>query len=420
VQADHDITPRVGVAYDLFGTGRTAVKLNWGRYLAYAANDSPYTSTNPGATVVRNVQNRGWTDTNRNLTVDCDLLNPNANGECAAALGTARNFGQLGSATIVDPSVLNGWGVRPSDYQNTLTVQHQIVPRVSADLSYTHRTFHGFFVTDDLNRNAATAYETYTLTAPNDPRLPNAGQPITFYTVKAAANATAQTILRPETFYGPGRDSHWDGFDLTLNARLRQGLTLQIGASPGHAIVDTCATVGNYNNVGATGAEAGPDPRGCHNVDPWQTQVRGLASYTIPKIDVLISGTVRSQPPLQLTASWQVPNSVIAASLGHLPVGATATGTTTLQLLPLSDSNKLYAGQRRTQIDMRFAKVLRFGRTRSDIGIDLYNLLNTNYATGFNTTYVYTTDNTARPAGWGTPTGIFQPRFVRINYTLDF
>jgi hypothetical protein len=148
--------------------------------------------------------------------------------------------------------------------------------------------------------------------------------------------------------------------------------------------------------------------------------VRGLASYTIPKIDVLISGTVRSQPPLQLTASWQVPNSVIAASLGHLPVGATATGTTTLQLLPLSDSNKLYADQRRTQIDMRFAKVLRFGRTRSDIGIDLYNLLNTNYATGFNTTYVYTTDNTARPAGWGTPTGIFQPRFVRFNFTLDF
>ena len=70
--------------------------------------------------------------------------------------------------------------------------------------------------------------------------------------------------------------------------------------------------------------------------------------------------------------------------------------------------------------DMRFAKVLRFGRTRSDIGIDVYNLLNTNYATAFNTTYIYTTDNAARPAGWGTPTGIFQPRFVRFNYTLDF
>ena len=60
VQAYNDITPRVGVAYDVFGNGKTAVKLNWGRYLAYAANDSPYTSTNPGATITRNVQNRGW------------------------------------------------------------------------------------------------------------------------------------------------------------------------------------------------------------------------------------------------------------------------------------------------------------------------------------------------------------------------
>jgi len=202
VQAFNDISPRIGVAYDVFGTGRTALKLNWGRYLAYAANDSPYTATNPGATIVRNVQNRGWTDTNKNLVVDCSLLNTAANGECAAAVGTATNFGLAGAATAVDPAVLNGWGVRPNDYQTTVTLQHQIVPRVSADLSFTHRTFHGFFVTDDLARNAGTAYETYSLTAPNDPRLPIAGQPITFYTVKAAANVAAQTILRPETFFG--------------------------------------------------------------------------------------------------------------------------------------------------------------------------------------------------------------------------
>ena len=60
VDAYNDITPRVGVAYDVFGNGKTALKFNWGKYLAYAANDTPYTSTNPGATVVRNVLNRGW------------------------------------------------------------------------------------------------------------------------------------------------------------------------------------------------------------------------------------------------------------------------------------------------------------------------------------------------------------------------
>ena len=113
-----------------------------------------------------------------------------------------------------------------------------------------------------------------------------------------------------------------------------------------------------------------------------------------------------------------MPNSVIAAALGHLPPGATATGNT---IIPLADNeHRVYADERRTQIDMRFAKVLRFGRTRTDIGVDLNNLLNTNYATGFNTTYIYNTDNTPRPSGWGTPTSIYNPRFVRLNFTVNF
>ena len=67
------------------------------------------------------------------------------------------------------------------------------------------------------------------------------------------------------------------------------------------------------------------------------------------------------------------------------------------------------------------AKVVRFGPTaRVDVGVDLNNLLNTNYATQFNGTYVYNTDNTPRPSGWGTPTGIYTPRFVRLNFTVNF
>ena len=80
----------------------------------------------------------------------------------------------------------------------------------------------------------------------------------------------------------------------------------------------------------------------------------------------------------------------------------------------------MYADTRRTQIDMRFAKILRFGHTRSNIGVDLNNLLNTNYATGFNTTYAYSAGNTANGGTWANPTSIYTPRFVRINYTLDF
>jgi hypothetical protein len=173
-----------------------------------------------------------------------------------------------------------------------------------------------------------------------------------------------------------------------------------------------------------TGAITGPNPRGCNDVEPWQTTLRGLASYTIPRIDVLVSAVLRSQPPRllgltpQTSANWIVPNSVIAAALGHLPPGAPPTGTTTIPLV--HNDQRVYADERRTQIDMRFAKIVRFGRTRTDIGVDLSNLLNTNYATGFNATYLYNTDNAPRPAGWGTPTSIYNPRFVRFNFTVNF
>jgi len=422
VDAYHDITPRVGVAYDVFGNGRTALKFNWGRYLAYAANDNPYTSTNPGATVVRNVQNRGWTDTDRDLVVDCNLLNPDLNGECAALTGNARNFGQLGAQQVVNPEVLSGWGRRPHDYQTTATIQQQLLPRLSAEVSYTHRTWHSFFVTDDLTRadgNVASYYDSYTLTAPSDPRLAGGGgYPITvFVPTVAAAAVSARQYLTLETDFGPGRDSYWDGVDVTISARLRNGLTAQVGTSTGRGVVDTCETATRFNNVqGAT--IQGPDPRGCNNTEPWQTNLRGLASYTIPKVDVLVSATLRSQAPETITATWQVPNSVIAAALGRLPVGATATGNTNI---PLTDNeHRVYSDERRTQIDMRFAKIFRFGRTRTDVGIDVTNLLNTNYVTNFNTTYIYSTDNAPRPGGWGSPTTIYTPRFVRLNFTVNF
>jgi len=228
-----------------------------------------------------------------------------------------------------------------------------------------------------------------------------------------------------ESDLGSERSSTWDGFDITVNARFRSGLTAQAGTTTGRGHVNTCDVDTLYNQVNAnTGVIRGPDARGCDDLEPWQTTFRGLASYTIPKIDVLVSTVVRSQPSMLLggtpatSANWVVPNSVIATALGHLPPGATAIGTTTIPLV--HNDMRLYADERRTQVDMRFAKIVRFGRTRTDIGVDLNNLFNTNYATGFNTNYTYNTDNAPRPSGWGTPTSIYNPRFVRLNFTINY
>jgi len=430
VHTFNDMTPRVGVAYDVFGNGKTALKFNFGHYLVSATNDGRFTANNPASRAVSSV-NRNWTDTNGNKVVDCDLANFSAQSAidtCGALTGNDLNFGNLGNpSTTNDPATLTGWGVRPNDWQYNITVQQQLIPRVSLDVGYSHRWFKGVTVTDNVLRGPGD-YESYTVIAPSDPRLPDGGgYPIQIFVPTAAAAAiAAQNLVRFETDFGPERDNHYDGVDVTLNARLKQGLTLQAGTTTGRSVVNRCDTQGLIDS---------PDLRDCATNNPFQTTLRGLASYTIPKIDVLVSATLRSQPVQLLSANLNLPNTCIGwvggtaqtgcpqfaqgtvlGLLGRLPAGSLSNGTTTIAI----DDNmrQLWDDSRRTQIDMRFAKIFRFGRTRTDVGVDVSNLLNTNYATARDTTYQIV--NTTVPGGtWNNPTTIYTPRFVHLNFTVN-
>jgi hypothetical protein len=427
VDAYNDITPRFGVAYDVFGNGKTALKFNMGHYLDAATNDSAYTRNNPANRIV-STYDRGWTDSDTDKVVDCNLLVLTANGECSGLTGNGLNFGNSSNAlTQVNPATLTGWGVRENDWQWGLTVQQEVMPRVSVEVGYARRWFKGVTVTDNLNRTPNN-YDSYVVTAPSDPRLPDGGgYPIRLYVPNVATQGlAAQNYITFESDFHPEgeeRTNYWHGVDFTLNARTRWGLTFSGGTSTGRSVVDDCAITVNIDS---------PDTRNCRDVDPFQTTLRGLASYTIPKIDVLVSGTVRSQPEVERAANLNLPNSptspacapnpaacvTLQGLLGRLPTGSTATGTTTIALV--DNDHRLYSGERRTQVDMRFAKILRFGSTRADIGVDLANLLNTNYATTWENTYQYSVGNTGTGGSWNNPTAIFAPRFVRLNFTVSF
>ena len=435
VDAFNDITPRFGAAYDVFGNGRTAIKFNMGHYLDAATNDSAYTRNNPANRIVSSI-NRGWTDSNNNKVVDCNLLNFAAQGPtvagannapdvCNAVTGNDQNFAGVSSTlTQVNPATLKGWGVRENDWQWGLTVQQELMPRMSIEVGYARRWFKGVTVTDNLSRTP-DEYQAWTVTAPSDPRLPGGGgYPITLYTATNAALAeTAQNYITFQSDFGPEETNYWHGVDVTLNARTRWGLTFSGGTSTGRSVQDDCATAGVIDS---------PDTRGCHDADPFQTTFRGLASYTIPWIDVRISGTVRSQPEVALGATWNLPNSPASAActpnpsqcvtlqglLGRLPTGTSTTGTQSIALI--DSDHRLYSGDRRTQLDMRFAKIIRFRGMRADVGVDVWNLFNTNYSTGFDGTYQYSIGNADQGGTWNNPTSIYPPRYARLNVTFNF
>ena len=432
VEGYNDITTRWGAAWDVFGTGRTALKANIGKYLQTATNDENYAINNPagGARFVTYVPNRSWIDGDGDRVIDCNIMNFAAQSPatgsvdtCGAVIGNNLNFGSPNpNATRVNPEILRGWGVRPSDWGVNLSVQHEVLPRVSVEVGYNRRWFQNFFVTDNQEVGPAD-YQRWTLTAPTHPDLPDGGgYPIEVHTqTDAAALRPARNYITFESDFGEERTQYWHGVTTSATARLRGGLMLQGGTTTGRGVRNTCDSVVNIDS---------PDPRGCDVTEPWLTSVRGSATYTVPKIDVLVSAQFRSLNPANalpglvgstsatngasLNANTAVPNTVVQSLLGRLPPGAQANGTTAINLLT---AGQLYPSERVHQMDMRFAKILRFGGRRADIGVDLYNVFNTADVTGFDQSFTF---NPAVTQRWLQPTTIVSPRFARFNVTLSF
>jgi hypothetical protein len=202
-----------------------------------------------------------------------------------------------------------------------------------------------------------------------------------------------------------------DSVNLNVTARMRNGVMLQGGFNTGNSINDYCdvrAVIPEWNIVPATISTQSPTNPWCDTSSGWQTRATALGSYVIPKVDVQVSGTFRSDPGQQLAANWTAAN---AATVGlNRPFAGLGSQTITVNL---SEPGTLY-GERVNQVDMRFAKVLRFGRTRTLVGFDVYNISNSAAVLTYNQTFSPTTTT------WLRPTSVLQARFVKISAQIDF
>jgi carboxypeptidase family protein len=425
-----DVTPRMGAAYDLFGNAKTAVKFHLGKYVEALSSLGDDTTLNPlqriALTTTRSWNDRGGLGINGDLVPQCDMANPDANGECGPMAN--RNLGTNTVTRTWDPDYTSGWGKRAYNWEMALSVQQQLAPRVALTVGYFRRSFGNWYTTQNLATNVSD-WTPYYLTAPLDPRLPGGGgyQVGPLYDVvpekfgQVLQYSTASKNLADQT-------ENWNGVDINLNARWN-GLTVQGGTSTGKRHADNCdlravnpylgtnTQSGSAAPVATTINEVSPTNPYCILDEPFLWRTTGLAAYTIPKVAVQVSGTWQSNPGLNpvspqpggtnVRALWVVPNAVAQQALGR-PLSGGAQNVT-VNLIP---SGTMF-NPRVNQFDFRVAKILRFGKTRTQLSLDCYNCTNTDTALTFNQTFV--------PGGqWQVPTSVIVARFFKIGAQFDF
>jgi hypothetical protein len=419
-----DVTPRAAVAYDLFGNGKTALKVNYGKYVLAQA-----TVGNPAGLVV--MTNRSWNDSfypagdprRGNFVPDCDLLNPALNAECGP--WSAQNFGARTSATAFDERTRFGWSNRPWSAEFSTSVQHELMPRLGVDVGYFRRWYGNFIAADNL-ANTAADFDTYSITAPRDSRLPDGGG----YVVSGLKNINPSRFGQNNQFNTLAKDfgkqiEHWNGVDVSLNARMANGVTLQGGFSTGRTTTDNCdiaRTAGTTSTAFGILLTDNPTELYCHNVQDFLTQVKGLATYTVPKVDLNVAATIQSSPGALLMANYQATNAEVQPSLGRPLAGGAASVIPGINLV---EPGTLF-GDRLTQLDLRFSRSVRFSGRRLALNLDIYNALNANPIIQYNNNFAIVPTATVNGVVqsnvnvWLSPQRIMEARLFKVSGQLDF
>ena len=176
----------------------------------------------------------------------------------------------------------------------------------------------------------------------------------------------------------------YNGIDINVNARMRNGIQVQAGTTTGQRVTDYCDVRGQLpEQTGgfSTGSEVdaySPVNPFCHVEPGITTRFTSAGSYVIPKIDVMLSGTFQSSPAEPLQANWTVSSAIVQQTLGR-PLAGNAPNVTVNLLAP--DQMR---GARVNQLDLRVGKVLRFSSQRATVSLDMFNALNADTVLTYN------------------------------------
>lgn len=363
---DVNVAPRLGIAFDLFGSGRTALKAYAGRFYNQFGSQIAE-AVNRNALVSLPVP---WNDANRNLRLDPGELN------LTNFTGFGGVFPQMDQNTD-----------RPYSDEFNAGIDHQLLPNFAVSLSY-HRRHHrdGLGLID--RARPSDAYTPIQRTYTDPQRGP---QTITVYNLSPALARSRDRIITNIDVL----ESDYDGLLLSFNKRMSNRWQLLGGVT--FSQHQGWAHDGTFTNTGSNTDFNDPNYRfnkansAVFTDLPWSVTLSG--TYQLPYA-IALSGkyTGRAGEPINRTFS---------------ATGLTQ-GTETIWVQP--------RGEDRTEtvsrfVDVRFAKRFAVGVSRFEATLDVFNLLNANHVLE---------QNQAIGTTLGRPSRILAPRIIRFGITTRF
>jgi hypothetical protein len=405
-----DINPRIGAAYDLFGTGKTALKGSLGRFVLVNQNTIA-AQNHPAIAIVTNAS-RTWNDIDQDFVPDCNLRSVAGNGECGPMSNDKFGTPVLGRRYAKD--VLEGFAIRTHNWQAAASVQQELRPNVALTFNY-FRTWFGNFGAGNYSSYGLTVdnlavtpadYDPFCVTAPRDARLPDGGgyQICDLYDLKLSKFGLVDELVTRSSNFGD-RSDVYNGFDFAVNARFGQGGLLQGGLHTSQQVTDNCFAIDSPQ-------QKTPGSPYCHVAPPWgsSTQLKFSGVYPLPW-NVQASAVFQNMPGVPFSATYTVTNAQIASSLGRdLSACGGRTPCTATVNVQLVAPNTTF-GDRLTQLDLRFSKSLTIARARVQAQFDIYNATNANTVYAANGTF---------GATWLRPQRILSARTFKFGGVINY
>jgi len=369
-----DISPRFGVAYDLFGTGQTALKASVNRYVV---NEGVGFASSVNPLLFNLTARRSWRDANGDLIPQDEELGPLSN----------QNFATANTNVSAADGVREGWGVREYNWEYSAGVQHEISSGLSVDVAYVNRQYRNFTVNDNTLIGPGD-FDEYCVTAPTDSRLGSvSGTAVCgLYDINPAAYGLNETGIMRDTNFGTITES-WQGVDVTMDYRV-SNFTLGGGLSSGtHGNMrNGCFTVDSpQGSWSADTNNPGPGLYQCDIKPPWQNFWKFRTSVNLPwGIDA--AATYQAIPGPEINAYYTVRNADVGSTVQFVDPTRTSFsgGSAEFNLLtPGTNYNdKLH------QVDLRVSRAFDIGGgARLWVALDIANLLNASTILEHNNTF---------------------------------